>query len=74
MKRSCEQKGNDQKEQDQTGFGGARNLSNKQPSFHCDIISFIPVRRSSVSVHGVLQWRRVFSGSVQHRPANGNGR
>lgn len=51
---SLKQEGNDQKEQDQAGAGRARDPRNKQPPIHCYPLSFIPIRGSSVFVHGIL--------------------
>lgn len=51
---STEQKRNDQTQQNQTSVSRARNLSNQQSPFYRDIVSFVPIRGSSVSLHGIL--------------------
>jgi hypothetical protein len=57
---STEQKGDDQAEQDQESLGRTRNPCNKQPSVHRYIVPLFPIGGSSVFVHGILQWWRVF--------------
>lgn len=56
---SLEQEGNDQAQQDQASACRAGDPGHEQPSVHCDPISLVPVRRSSLSVYGILQWWRV---------------
>lgn len=51
---SLKQEGDDQKKQDQTRLGRARNSCNQQPSLYCNIIPLLSVRGSFVSMHGIL--------------------
>lgn len=61
---SAEQKGNDQAEQDQACSSGAGNSGDEQPPVYCHAVPLLPVGGISVSVHGILQWRRVLQRSV----------
>lgn len=56
---SLEQKGDDQAKQNQAGPCRAGDSRDEQPSVYRYVIPFIPIRRSSLPLHGVLQRRRV---------------
>jgi protein-serine/threonine kinase len=51
----------DQAKQDQASNGRAGNPFDVQSSLHCHSISFLPIGRLSLPVHGVLHGRRVLS-------------
>lgn len=61
---SLKQEGDDQEKQNQAGTGRAGDLGYQQPSVYCYSIPLVPVRRPSLSMHGVLQWGGVLQGSV----------
>jgi protein-serine/threonine kinase len=61
---SAEQEGNDQAKQDQAGTGRTGDPGYQQPSLHCHPLPLVPVRRPLVSLHGILQWRRVLQGAA----------
>jgi hypothetical protein len=61
---SLVEEGNDQAKQDQARSGGTGNPGDQQPPIHCHTISLVPVRRPSLSMHGILQRRRVLPRSA----------
>jgi protein-serine/threonine kinase len=61
---SAEQEGNDQAKQDQACTGRTGDPGYQQPSLHCHPLPLFPVRRPLVSLHGILQWRRVLQGAA----------
>ena len=57
---SAKQKRNDKAKQNKTRIGRARDSGDEQSSIYCHAIPLFSVGRPSISLHGVLQWRRVF--------------
>lgn len=60
---SFEQKGNDQTKQDQKSTRRTRNPSDKQSPVHRHPLPLVSVRRLSLPLYGILQWRRILPGS-----------
>ena len=61
---SSQQERDDQAQQDQASVGRTGDPGHQQPSVHRHAVSLLPVGRSSLPVHGILQRRGVFSRSV----------
>lgn len=60
--RSAEQEGDDQAQQDQEGARRAGDPRDEQSPLHRDALPLFPVRGLPLSMHGVLQRRRVLQG------------
>ena len=67
---SSQQERDDQAQQDQASVGRAGDSGHQQSSVHCHAVPLLPVGRSPVPLHGILQRWRIFPRLVASRAAD----